>query len=395
MKHTSSHLGRWLHTTWDMLGITVILIIAVELTSLGLLRLFDEDPRQRDFRLDSDAYAEAPWAVGYFEEDAQLRARWNPYTYWRMQPFNGRYIHVDEHGRRRTVQPGSEARGPKVFMFGGSTMWGTGARDSHTIPSQLAGALNERGISADIVNLGEIGYVSTQEVITLMMELRAGNVPDVVVFYDGINDVTSAIHSGVAGIPHNEYRRRAEFNLLSRHRSGDYDRTFLSRWINQSATVRVARAILYRLSPDDEETARTRVEKATAGLAGEVAHMYRKNIDMVRLLAKQHGFDTLFYLQPVIFRKETLTSYEQVQLDAASVYHEFFDACYAAVTEQVSAVQGFRDISSVLAKLQAPCFLDFMHIGEDANGLIAGEMAHDIAPLLSSRLSPSADGGHN
>ena len=45
-------LGRWLHTGWDMVGITILLIIAVELASLALLFFFDNDPRQRDFRLE-------------------------------------------------------------------------------------------------------------------------------------------------------------------------------------------------------------------------------------------------------------------------------------------------------------------------------------------------------
>ena len=51
-------------------------------------------------------------------------------------------------------------------MFGGSTMWGTGARDACTIPSLLARALQGRGMSLEIINFGETGYVRTQEVIT-------------------------------------------------------------------------------------------------------------------------------------------------------------------------------------------------------------------------------------
>jgi hypothetical protein len=81
-----------------MVGITALLIIVVEFVSLGVLALFDNDPEQRDFRLDSDAYAGAPWVVGYFEEDAKLRAQWNSYTYWKMAPFDGRYIHIDDDG---------------------------------------------------------------------------------------------------------------------------------------------------------------------------------------------------------------------------------------------------------------------------------------------------------
>jgi hypothetical protein len=98
MARAPIRLGRWIHTGWDMVGITALLIIVVEFVSLGVLALFDNDPEQRDFRLDSDAYAGAPWVVGYFEEDAKLRAQWNSYTYWKMAPFDGRYIHIDDDG---------------------------------------------------------------------------------------------------------------------------------------------------------------------------------------------------------------------------------------------------------------------------------------------------------
>ena len=385
-------LGRWLHTGWDMIGITALLIITVEFISLGLLSLLDTDPRQRDFRLDSDAYAGAPWVVGYFEEDANLRAQWDPYTYWKMAPFDGRYIHIDDEGRRQTVLP-AEADGPTIFMFGGSTMWGTGSRDAYTIPSQVAAALSRQGVRANVVNFGEIGYVSTQEVLSLMLELREGNVPDVVVFYDGINDVTSAIHNRVAGIPHNEYRRHAEFNLLSRHRTRDYNREFVIRWINDSATVRIVRALLYRIGPGETIARVEPVENRTdPDLTAGVANAYVKNIEIVQMLANQYGFATLFYLQPVIFDKTVLSPYEAMQLEAATPYREFFESCYGEIAEKTRHVAGFRDISGILAAHEEPCFLDFMHVDEQANGLVADAIARDLIPALQTDTSRGSDG---
>jgi lysophospholipase L1-like esterase len=382
MARATSRFGRWLHTGWDMIGITALIFITVELLSLGLLSLLDTDPRQHDFRLDCDAYAGAPWAAGYFEEDAKLRARWNSYTYWRMAPFDGRYIHIDDEGRRRTIQP-VDHDGPTVFMFGGSTMWGTGSRDDYTIPSQLASALARDGYAANIVNFGEIGYVSTQEVLALMLELRRGNIPDVVVFYDGINDVTSAIHSGRAGIPHNEYRRRAEFNLLSQCRAGDYKSEFFSRCVNNLATVRIVRALLYRMESGARESKAERVARdADTALTDGVADAYVHNIEIVRMLAERYGFTAHFYLQPVIFEKDTLTAYEQTQLEAARKYRDFFTDCYAAIAQKTEGLSCFHDISGVLANCPQPCFLDFMHIDEKSNGIVAEAIAGDLEMAL-------------
>ncbi len=99
-------------------------------------------------------------------------------------------------------------------MLGGSSLWGFGARDDQTIPSLLARNLDQRGWRVELKNLSEIGYVSTQELIALVRELQAGYRPDVVIFYDGVNDTTSALLEGEAGLTTNEVNRRQEFNLL-------------------------------------------------------------------------------------------------------------------------------------------------------------------------------------
>ena len=83
-----------------------------------------------------------------------------------------------------------------------------------TIPSLLArDARLNGGWRAEIRNLAEIGYVSTQELIALVRELQGGYRPDIVIFYDGVNDTTSAFLEREAGVTTNEVNRRAEFNI--------------------------------------------------------------------------------------------------------------------------------------------------------------------------------------
>ena len=380
MKKVPLQIGRIAHIGWDMLGITLLLIISVELFSQAVLHAAGRGDHHHDFRAGADAYHGDAWPDDYYDEYAALRARWRPYTYWQMRPFAGGLITVDGNGLRRTPQPSAD--GPRVFFFGGSTMWGIGSRDAFTIPSLVATLLEDQGTPANVHNYGEIGYVSTQEVLRLLLELRTGNIPDVVVFYDGINDVTSALHSGVAGIPQNEYRRRAEFNLLSRYRLGDFTRAFIYRWVAQSATVRLARGVLYRLEKRKEALASAAVESDRDALVRDVTRNYRHNVELVRSLAREYGFRALFYWQPVIFRKDTLTPYEEVQLGAAEKYRPFVEACYRSVVVDAAGQPGFRDISCCLRDVEGPCFLDFMHIGEDANAIVAAEIANDLSQVL-------------
>ena len=79
-------------------------------------------------------------------------------------------------------------------------MWGSGAPDWGTIAAYLqAGLESSWDEPVCVVNFGQSAYVSTQGAVELIMQLRSGNVPDRVLFYDGINDVIAAGESGQAG----------------------------------------------------------------------------------------------------------------------------------------------------------------------------------------------------
>lgn len=45
------------------------------------------------------------------------------------------------------------------------------------------------------MNYGENAYVSTQGLIHLILLLESGDVPDMVIFYDGVNDILAASQS--------------------------------------------------------------------------------------------------------------------------------------------------------------------------------------------------------
>ena len=87
----------------------------------------------------------------------------------------------------------------KLSVLGGSTVWGTGSADWNTLPAHLQTELQR--VSARpvcVVNFGESAYVLTQSVLQLLLQLQAGNVPDLVIWYEGYNDAYSAYQKGWA-----------------------------------------------------------------------------------------------------------------------------------------------------------------------------------------------------
>ena len=168
----------------------------------------------------ADAYDDRSWLMtGFHELQGPAGLRWEPFTYWRYKPFSGRYVNLGTNGLRHTWNtPAAEP--VEIWVFGGSTTWGTGARDDYTIPSALSKMLAQAfPARVHITNYGTTGYVNTQEMIFLFRELQQGRRPNIAIFYDGINDTYTAFQNRVAGVSSNEYNRVEEFNILRPFRS--------------------------------------------------------------------------------------------------------------------------------------------------------------------------------
>ncbi len=376
---------------WLVFGVTVLLLLVMEgvfalLCLIKTSSVFGTiNPRVR-----ADAYKNASWVHDYYKE-AHLSGviKWTPYVYWRRRPFQGTYINVDADGLRSAINSAAhqaETNQPRtIFMFGGSTLWGTGVRDRFTIPSILTAELesNERDL-VRIVNFGESGYVSTQSVITLLLQLQKGHIPDMVVFYDGVNDTFSAYQQGAAGLPQNEVNRVREFSP-----SAGTMGLMRNILVNLSTTRFVSDLIrrLRRASFPSDPIADPlfvpdrRVDANS--LAADVVATYRGNIEIVKALGRHYGFESLFYWQPVIFQKAHLTEYERAQQRSRHYLQRFSKETYNAMQQSGLAEEaGVHDISRMFAETQEPLYVDWCHLGESGNAAVAQRMARDVLSII-------------
>ena len=172
----------------------------------------------------------------------------------------------------------------KILMLGGSSLWGFGARDDLTIPSLIARGLHERGVRAEIRNLAEIGYVSTQEMVALVRELQAGYRPDLVLFYDGVNDTTSALLEGKPTLTTNEINRVREFNLLQS--PGRLTAALAWNLVKDSGSFRLAQSLSRRFGRGPAVAYPSRSEQELGLLADGVVEGYLANVRLVEALGK-------------------------------------------------------------------------------------------------------------
>jgi hypothetical protein len=271
-------------------------------------------------------------------------------------------MNIDEGGLRKTWRAANEAeartRRFQIFMLGGSSMWGTGAQDGQTIASVVARALTEEyRQDVEVTNFGASAYVSTQEVITLLRELQRGNRPDLVVFYDGVNDAFGAFqHRGVGGLPNNESNRVREFNLLRPGHLGRLYREALIVTFESSSTYHVIRALARRATGRDpfEVEADRFASLPPDQIAREVARVYAWNVKLVDGLGPIYGFKALFYWQPNVFTKAHLTPYEERIRDRGKELGPYYAQARDAVAALLADVDAFHDISNVFREDRKP-----------------------------------------
>ena len=403
----------WKHaqSAWLILGITLLLLCLVELTfALAFAvkdRLSPPVPSAATLFAKADTYTGQSWVAQYFDEfDRSSSARWEPYVYWRRRPFEGNHINVDESGIRRTISPPrapSASPDPlRIHMFGGSAMWGTGARDAFTIPSILARELARRGLAVEITNFGESGYVSTQEVIALMRQLQAGERPDLVIFYDGVNDMYSAYQQQVAGIPQNEFNRVEEFNLSQPEKLRPRAIMTLRDTARSLASTRFAKwllletGILHRPSFAVRPMPGAGIAPSRSALATSVVDTYRSNIDLVRALGEQYRFQHLFYWQPTVFEKTRLTGYESAEQAKLAPAENFAREVRDALSRSGLATMpeySFADLGPIFADVRDPVFVDWCHLGESGNETIARRMAADVVAVMARGERTAGSGG--
>lgn len=304
-----------IRSAWLIAGVTLLLIVLIE--GAFRVRQVSTTSFSRPYPT-PEAYTNASWFRDYnVEYDQSITQRWKPFVYFGRRPsYQGKFINIDKDGHRVTPQPSTPAV-PKatVYFFGGSTIWGDSQRDSFTIAAVAAQRLQGLagpGNRIEVKNFGESGYVSVQGLVGLMVELRNGKRPDVVVFYDGINDVVATVQMGVGGIPQNEMKRSNEFDMGRRLDRPSYQRSPLSDLktigILGMAQLRQLQSVSWVLQQLKAPASKLISVDSAARAA---VRMYAENARMVEALGREYGFTPIFVWQTSIqASQKTLTPFE-------------------------------------------------------------------------------------
>jgi lysophospholipase L1-like esterase len=387
-------IGHLVLVLWHVAG---LLLLVVLLTEWGVdgVRLLIRRLRHGRARLlttaaVAQAHGDADWPVAYFDEfQRNMRVEWRPYVEWWQCPAQGEYINIDERGLRRTAgETTAPPNATRIVCFGGSTIFGMGARESWTIPAIVARRLEALGHAIAVTNHGQLGHNSTQELIALQQMLKSGARIDIALFYDGTNEMLTAEQTGRPDRLYNEHHRVAEFNLLREGHARDLFALAL-----QTAIPRTLRRLqsltglhLSRRPTVEADTDLSQID--IPRLAAEVIDTYAGNLRIIRALAREYGFRPLFFWQPTLVTKRNKSADEQrsealMTRDVAG-RRQLYTAILAARRAHpgLAGASDAADLSTIFDDSAEAIYIDPFHLSEAGNAVVAEAMLPHLITMI-------------
>jgi hypothetical protein len=319
-------------------------------------------------------YANVAWAQQHYREmkQAQLtkaRTDFKSFIGWQLKPFSGETINVEGPYRQRRTLNDSADSVKKAYFFGGSAMWGTGANDAGTIPSQFA---TLTGIHSE--NFGSFGYTAHQSLMLLIQLLQEGHRPDLVVFYDGVNEAA--------------IKCRTELNPDAHMLEAQIERLLKEPAVSPASFAHYFAPIRYAASQVNNMFARTTgiapVEGFNCHLDADKSARIAENIledwQMAKQIAELHGAKFIGILQPVIYFSHTRRDHlVNIPLLMPPLMPAQFQAVYPLIQRRMAEVSGFYDLVSVL-DADEYFYVDFCHLSPNGNRLVAARIAEIAEP---------------
>jgi lysophospholipase L1-like esterase len=218
-----------------------------------------------------------------------------------------------------------------------------------------------------VTNFGVEGYVSNQELILLMEQLKAGGHPDIVIFYDGLND------AGEAGPSSGPPKAHFSFDSIKSRMEGSISGRF--DFVRESYTVRLAGAIVGFLFR--RHSSRSVLDELRTNAVATLDN-YEANLSVATALGKVYNFRIYCFWQPSLYYgHKPLVPFEQ-QLPVSDPWSRIITAVYQEAETRAATTGDFIFLGGIFDSVKEPVYLDTGHLGPLGNELAAQAVAKYI-----------------
>ena len=359
------------------------LIIANLLVFLGLICLTEiilltlEKPNSkvlghREFR----SLIPEPYQKSHYISDSFLDESFQE-NFWETPPntrivipkkknIKGKYINVLDYLRLTTDTPTEYDQ--RIFVFGGSTVFCSEVPDSFTICSFLQREINRNHFSARVLNYGATSVNVKQQLERFKRDIKLRK-QDIVIFYDGVNDVIQGVYHG-----------NSDGWIVGNNRKTHYLIILLRKYKKYSAILRFF---------NNELT-------TAPNITDENIHLTSRNyfdvISKMDDILKENNGNFYHFLQPHLFTKQSHNNYEKKLEEIESIIPinipRALIETYPHLVKTAQNLEFSYDLSSVLDTLKQSPYLDFCHINEYGNRIIASNIFNIVKKDLVKLSSP-------
>jgi hypothetical protein len=313
--------------------------------------------------------------------------QYKAFVIWRRDAFDGQTVHVDAAGLRRTEYSACVPGAYTIWMFGNSTLWGMGSTDSETLPSLLAKRFSEAGKQVCVRNYGEYGWVSTQELIALMLELKASpQKPDLVIFYDGVTDSFLPYETD-AGDVHGNYRQmRAFFKSFREAEKSGFE------FLRSSNTYRLLSTVREKFAADAGNSAKAVPARDAWSMAKGIRENYEKNMELAETLGQNFHFRCAFFWQPsaIVGPKPFTAEEEKLRTNEEAAnrgIQEIFRITWADMRNEKN--QNFVFLGDIFENHPGRLYIDASHVTPEGNQMLADRFFSVVQRKEGIKQAPS------
>ncbi|TRZ82759.1 MAG: SGNH/GDSL hydrolase family protein [Actinobacteria bacterium] len=269
----------------------------------------------------------------------------------------GSYIKI-KNGRRVTV--GSNGlRQRRVLVFGGSTVFCAEVPDLLTSSSQLQQLILKNNFDFDVLNYGIPG-LRIENQFNILKNVPDLGPDDIVVFYDGVNDLIRVFEEGLNG-----HKNQAPWRQLNNFSFAVEKRSSLFRHLSISGYV------------DNIGVANDYLD---SGAKQYISDNWLKYEKLARELVQKTGADFVHILQPnwLTYKKLSEGKSEDKRFSDMRIIQEIFK-------DNATQNSGILDFTDILNSLTDTPFLDWVHLDDVGDKKIAEEMFTVLKPLLEAQ----------
>lgn len=301
-----------------------------------------------------------------FNDYNRVQHQYEPFVGWKTLPYKGATLHISADGRRTHPAP-TDQKEKSVHFFGGSTMWGEGSDDEHTIPALF----NERNPQYDVYNHAQLAYNTRQELDALISLYAVDTRPDIVVFYDGVNDAAFLCPKDIKQLPAHRlvpmYREKLYVGKMAFVKE-------MAAKIFIENTMKVIHKFTYKPTPENSPyDCLSNPEKAE-----QIASMMMKNWEMAHEIVTNRGGTFIAVLQPAAFIGKPRTEHLQLDEELGKNFQEIYKRIQQKIAER-----GHPWIVDLSDRFNGDeyIYIDFCHVSPNGNEIMAREISNIIGNL--------------